>query len=322
MKRILTAAGLAVLAAGVHAATETTNTQSQTQTITLPGGSGSVTITTSGDATPSVKVVANGKEVEPDAPKARPAAAKGGFMGVGSQAVPTEVAEHLGLPAGVYISVGAVQPDSPADKAGLRKNDILTHLDDQLLVNPQQFQQLVRMRKEGDTVTVKHLRAGKEMTSKVTLAEREIPPPVAAAPADEWFGGPRGAPGNPFADPFWNGGANFGDMQEQMRRAQEEMMRHLQHGGQVQQAQSSSRSTSMTTDEGKFSFTEKDGDKHFRAEDADGKVLFDGPVNSDDERAKVPEELRDNLRQMENNEFRHQFNPQRRNRSPNRGQAI
>jgi membrane-associated protease RseP (regulator of RpoE activity) len=321
MKRILTAAGLAVLAAGAHAATET-NTQSQTQTITLPGGSGSVTITTSGDATPSVKVVANGKEVEPDEPKARLAPAKGGFMGVGSQAVSADVAEHLGLPSGMYISVGAVQPDSPADKAGLRKNDILTHLDDQLLVNPQQFQQLVRMRKEGDTATVKYLRAGKEMTTKVSLAERELPPPVAAEPPDFGLGGRRAMPNNPFADPFWNGGANFGDMQEQMRRAQEDMMRHLQHGGQVQQAQSSSRSSSMTTDEGKFSFSDKDGDKHFRAEDTNGKVLFDGPVNNDAERAKVPEELRDTLRQMENNEFRHQFNPQRRNRSPNRGQAI
>ena len=49
--------------------------------------------------------------------------------------------------------------------------------------------------------------------------------------------------------------------------------------------------------------------------DAEGNVMFDGPVNTDDERKSVPEEYRDTLKQLEgdgkgNFHFKHQFRVQ------------
>ena len=37
---------------------------------------------------------------------------------------------------------------------------------------------------------------------------------------------------------------------------------------------------------------------HFKVVDKDGKVLFDGPVGTDEERAKVPADLQPMLKQM------------------------
>jgi len=51
--------------------------------------------------------------------------------------------------------------------------------------------------------------------------------------------------------------------------------------------------------DGTYEFTSEDGDKHFKVTSADGKVLFEGPVNTDDERAAMPEHLLDRLETLE-----------------------
>ncbi len=52
-------------------------------------------------------------------------------------------------------------------------------------------------------------------------------------------------------------------------------------------------------DDGTFEFSSSDGKKRFKATDPDGKVLFDGPVDTKEQRAEVPEDLRDRLESIE-----------------------
>jgi selenophosphate synthetase-related protein len=44
---------------------------------------------------------------------------------------------------------------------------------------------------------------------------------------------------------------------------------------------------------------EKDGHRHVTVKDAEGKVVFDGPVNSDGDRQRLPTEAREQLDRIE-----------------------
>lgn len=290
--------GLATLGPFLIPRAEPTDAHTQTQTVTLPGGgTASVTVTTSGGGVPVISVSgAAGADDRPRSP-----GRKVPFLGVAALSVPEDVSAHLALPEGLYLSVASVQPGSPAAKAGLQPHDLLTHLDEQVLVNPPQFQRLVRMKKAGDEVTLRYLRAGKEQTVNVALVEQEIREEETSPRAWDSQSFPPAPP----------------DMREHFRRMQEQMQRmHGRAGfpqiqdpfgqeenavpsGGAQASSTSSRSASMVNDKGRFTFTEQNGDKTFRAESPDGKVLFEGPVNTEDERKKVPEDVREVLRELD-----------------------
>ena len=51
--------------------------------------------------------------------------------------------------------------------------------------------------------------------------------------------------------------------------------------------------------DGTYEFSSEDGDKWFKVTSADGGVLFDGPVNTEDERAAMPEDLLERLKTLE-----------------------
>ena len=70
------------------------------------------------------------------------------------------------------IAVLTVVPESPAAKAGLEVNDVLTRFDDQILLSADQFRTLVKMRKPGESVKLVYFRKGERKETQVTLAER------------------------------------------------------------------------------------------------------------------------------------------------------
>jgi hypothetical protein len=51
--------------------------------------------------------------------------------------------------------------------------------------------------------------------------------------------------------------------------------------------------------DGSYEFTSEDGKKHFRVISSDGEVLFDGPVDTEEERAAIPGGLVDRLESLE-----------------------
>ncbi|MBT3377088.1 MAG: PDZ domain-containing protein [Lentisphaerae bacterium] len=280
-----------------------------------------------------------------------PPPGKIGYLGVAIQELPDSLRTHLSLPDGVGLLVAEVVPDSPAEKAGLRKHDIIHRLDDQIVVNPDQFRVLIRMMKPGDTVTITLVRKNRDMAVEAVLGE-----------TDDQLGA-NGFPGNPFGDVprQLQFGAHGEAIQlpdikidaDAIRRAVEEFQKSgqqrakvlqeaLQGTGptvnkQVIEKNAPLRFRAIVTDtdgavtptvqthtvtrtsngnamvvkgtasavsslsDGTHSITvTSDGNsRHVKATDANGKVIFDGPANTEAERQAMPAEIREKIGALE-----------------------
>ncbi|MEM8872699.1 MAG: PDZ domain-containing protein [Planctomycetota bacterium] len=98
------------------------------------------------------------------------------FVGIGTEQVSPALASQLGLDEGLGLLVELVVEDSPAAEAGLEANDVLVKFNDQLLVNTEQLTALIRMNEPGDTVELTLIRRAEERTIEVELGEQEIRP--------------------------------------------------------------------------------------------------------------------------------------------------
>lgn len=98
------------------------------------------------------------------------------FLGVSATPPPRELAAHLPVPGDTGLVVEGIVPDSPAAKAGLQQSDVLTKLDDQILIHPRQLSVLVANRKEGETVKISYIRKGEPKEAAVVLGMRENKP--------------------------------------------------------------------------------------------------------------------------------------------------
>ncbi len=99
------------------------------------------------------------------------------FVGVRYVAITPEIAKanNLGVDYGAYIQgsqgESGVQSGSPADKAGLKDDDIILKVDGTKIDASNSLSSLVNQHNVGDTVTLTIYRDGKESQVKVTLAE-------------------------------------------------------------------------------------------------------------------------------------------------------
>ncbi len=99
---------------------------------------------------------------------------KATFLGVYATKLSPVVSRQLGLSGNLYLSVEQVSPGSPAEKAGLEQYDVLKKFDDQILVNQEQFLELVRLREAGQEISLTILRGGKEKVLKAKLGSKQV----------------------------------------------------------------------------------------------------------------------------------------------------
>jgi serine protease Do len=76
------------------------------------------------------------------------------WLGVRPAAVPDEVREQLGLELGEGVFIEVVQPDSPADRAGLRPGDVILKWNDHAAKDPMLFSYTIAETEVGSTATV------------------------------------------------------------------------------------------------------------------------------------------------------------------------
>jgi hypothetical protein len=236
------------------------------------------------------------------------------FLGVETSDVPRVLSEQMGLPRGFGVVVDYVVPNGPAAVAGLQPSDIIRMLNDQQIANPSQLGKLVRSFAEGTSVDLTLLRKGKEMKISVKLGKKEVP--VERGP----FG----------FEPEWN----FDDLdkmkfdfkapdmtavreavaraKDQAMRARDEAQRAVRGLRIVTTDDGLTKSTridlgkatiTFSDDQGELKMESVDGRKMLTAKDAQGNVLFNGPIDTGEQRAKLPANVRQRFEKLERQEL-------------------
>lgn len=93
-----------------------------------------------------------------------------GFLGVNVDPISPEIAETLGLKKDIRgVIVNAITQGGPAEKAGLKRGDVVVAINDRPIASTQELRLLVsQLRPESDAV-VKYFRDGKEKVVRVKL---------------------------------------------------------------------------------------------------------------------------------------------------------
>jgi serine protease Do len=250
------------------------------------------------------------------------------YLGVETSQVPDVVSEQLGLAKGLGLVVEYVEPNSPAASAGIQQNDILKMLNDQILIEPSQLRKLLQTFSEGTEVTLTILRKGKEQKVTAKLAKKEVPQRHSLIPG-----------GN--HDWHWDFDET-GDLGEQMQELKEQLKEQLgdaQRGiirGAVMQAHEAARRARedarraageirilsrdngalratkidlgkaqivFSDDKGELKLENMDGKKLLTIKDPHGKLLFSGPVETQDDINKLPADVRERYEKLQQNDL-------------------
>lgn len=207
--------------------------------------------------------------------------------------VPDAVREQIDVPDGVGLLVDSIEPGSPAAAAGLKRFDILTRFNDQIVCNVDQLAAVIKLRKPGP-VPVTILRGGRERKIQVALPEAD--PADDRAPLAE---APGPAPG--FPPGFAPGAGNLpGDLQKQMEGLTRQLRQQPFGAGGGR-----SRTTRMSVSpQGNERFdTESDGATTIEIRQSAGKLTVEirgadgarihaGKLDTDADRRRVPEKYR------------------------------
>lgn len=255
------------------------------------------------------------------------------YLGAAAAALSPDLAHHLGLRVDQGVLVAAVEPGGPADQAGLQAHDVLHQFDGEVVTGEQHFRQLVRAREPGQVVALVRYRAGGKQTLQATLVGREVEdrPQQLQRPDHhfhieplQWLDRQIGElRDNEHLDwEVWPDRAReFNDqMNQRMQRLQQRMKEMIKkHQGGVRiapdfdlhfdgpdiefqippGAQAGGVSVSTLMDhEHAVTVTKTEKGKTLLAKDRNGDVLFDGPIDTDEQLQQVPQAIRDKMQRM------------------------
>lgn len=94
-----------------------------------------------------------------------------GQLGITVLKIPSEEATKLGVTQGPGVVVYDVQAGSAADRAGLRKGDVITALNGVAITDPNTFRNMIAASAPGTEVTLTVKRGGSEQQLRATLGE-------------------------------------------------------------------------------------------------------------------------------------------------------
>lgn len=95
-----------------------------------------------------------------------------GYLGVRIQPVTDDLADSLGLQRNVGEFVQSVEPDGPADKAGIRAGDVVVEVNGAAVTPDQTLSFLVANIEPGNTIPVELYRDGRRRSVNVTVTKR------------------------------------------------------------------------------------------------------------------------------------------------------
>ncbi|WP_367873312.1 S1C family serine protease [Luteolibacter sp. Populi] len=264
-----------------------------------------------GDTAPPVEEP-RAEQVAPPVDLSRP------YLGIGAGELPALLAEHLKLAEGEGAVVHTLDPAGPAAKAGLAQNDIVTKIGGKPVNSHEGLRDVVSDHKPGDEVEIDFIHRGDARSVKLALGKAPAMGPEIAGrgtrPIDRLrLNGMPEDQAQLLRDAIEQNGRAFENWGEDdldpgslihrgMRQRMQQMMRGIEEAQGLAQPGINIGGTSTSTlriadpnGQGSVEIQSTNGDKTARILGRDGKVQWEGPCNTEEERKKVPEQLRERL---------------------------
>jgi hypothetical protein len=251
------------------------------------------------------------------------------YLGVETSQVPAVVSEQLGLGKGLGLVVDYVEPNSPAAAAGVQQNDILKMLNDQILIEPSQLRKLLQTIPDGSEVTLTVLRKGQEQKFTARVAKKEVPQRHSLFPGGNhdwhWDFDETGDLGDQMQDLKQQLKEQLGDAQrgtirgavmqaheaarrakDDARRAADELRIFFEDNGALKASKIDLGKAQIvfSNDKGQLKLENVDGKKLLTAKDQQGKLVFSGPVETEEDLAKVPADVRERYEKLQQSDLR------------------
>lgn len=252
-------------------------------------------------------------------PEAVAPAAERAYLGVAGSQVPDLLGEHLGLPPGQGVVVRTLQPGGPAAKAGLKTNDVITKVGDQAVGSHDELRDAVSNHQPGEEVAVDYIHRGESKAARIVLGSAPADPPgrALAGPLDPLMldGMPldqakqireaieqnlkafEGLGGEGQIDP----GADFGgEIQKRLQQMLQGMampgeleLPEIQRGGI--HLKSSGAVRMLNADGSGVELRTQDGGKEVKVLGPGGKVEWEGPYDTPQDKEAAPPEVREKI---------------------------
>lgn len=232
-------------------------------------------------------------------PRVAPAAASTAFIGIISDDVPEMVASHIGLRTGEGVMIRDLAPGGPAEKAGFAKFDVITHVSGKTVGSPADLSREISASKPGDEISIDLIHQGEKASKIVKLETR----PEEAGRV---------------LDPRQLGHLDLDDMPEgQAERIREMIDRQLRgmmgerrefkqldrpmlppsdNDNGIRGFQFKSDATFRLMDnDGSIEMKSSDGKKHITVRNHDGKEIWSGPWDTEQDKEAAPKEIRERI---------------------------
>ncbi len=264
-------------------------------------------------------------ELEGEQREQQPKSKKVAMLGLGAGPVSEMLALHLDLEPGTGLSIFRVIPGSAAEKAGVKKHDVLTHFAGRAIGSVRELHDAVMACKPGDEVVLNYIHRGKKVEQKTILGER--------IEREEWHAPQRGLMRNGF---FKGALRNLPEndrqriealMNDNFRRLEKEMEQggfpeglldflkraELDQGKQGPQGDDlakglgealelhfkSASSVTLMDEDGSVTMKTLNGKKTVVVKDEKGNIVFEGPYQTEQDKAAIAEDVLERIERLD-----------------------
>jgi len=236
------------------------------------------------------------------------------YLGLSTIEVPGFLGKQFHLHANTGLLVQAVDPGSPAAKAGFTVDDIITKVDGNPVASQRELANIIHARKSGDQLELEYIHEGTPGKRGVQLgAHRPDPQAQDDAAVAELQMNPDA--GNPNANPPPMAQKLMRDALEKVRKnAGQQMNLQIVPGGaggiqilpgggaagglRIQGNVNLNSSIRMTDGEGSIEMNNADGGSEIRVLDKAGKEVWSGPWESAQDKAAAPPDIRQRIERL------------------------
>jgi hypothetical protein len=251
------------------------------------------------------------------------------YIGVITTPLPAMLTAQLGLSEGFGLVVAEVLPESPAAKAGLQRYDVLTKFNDQQLVDSNQLATLTFLRKAQEQKTT--VKIDEKLLPDRRAFSSHLPQGGSFFLRRGFDGGRDDSPENFQRERGYDDRTQ--EPQEHGKQGQispsaegpqrpeapspdggqpippEAILREVRPGGvaRIHILQGDGNVTYNTANakvfvkdtDGEIEITSTDGKRSLTARDAKGETVFEGPIDTEEQRKALPETIRKKLELIE-----------------------